>query len=92
MHKELFKSYKVMQNQVTVKRIKLVVTLLAAILICSAPAWEAVRAAIAQEQPQNRIEVIGVSIPFADRMGVDDGAAFVVHFIGGTHGSLEPCG
>ena len=74
------------------KRIKLVVSLSAAILICSSTAWQTTQATVSQEQPQNRIEVVGVSMPFADRMGVDDGAAFVVHFMGGTHGSLEPCG
>jgi uncharacterized membrane-anchored protein len=81
-----------MQNQRAIKRIKLVVSLLAAILICSSLAWQTTQATAAQEQTQNRIEVVGVSMPFAERMGVDDGAAFVVHFIGGTHGSLETCG
>jgi hypothetical protein len=81
-----------MQNQRAIKRIKLVVTLLAAILICLPLAWQTSRATLAQEQPQNRIEVVGVSMPFAERTGADDGAAFVVHFMGATHGSLEPCG
>lgn len=80
-----------MQNQRAIKKIKIAVTLFAAVLICSPLAWRAAQAA-AQEQLPSRIEVVGVSVPFADRMGVDDGAAFVVHFIGGTHGSLEPCG
>ncbi|HVG21427.1 MAG TPA: hypothetical protein VNI02_20475 [Blastocatellia bacterium] len=81
-----------MQNQRAIKRIKIVVTTLAAILICLPLARQTTRAAAAQEQPRNRIEVVGVSMPFAERTGVDDGAAFAVHFMGGTHGSLEPCG
>lgn len=81
-----------MQNQRVIKEIKLVVTLLAAILVCLPLAWQTSRATLAQEQPQNRIEVVGVSMPFAERTGVDDGAVFAIHFIGGTHGSLEPCG
>ncbi|HEX8186593.1 MAG TPA: hypothetical protein VF747_17630 [Blastocatellia bacterium] len=81
-----------MQNQRVIKRIKLVVTLLATVAVCSALARQEAQATLEQEQPQRRLEVVGVSVPFAERMGVDDGAAFVVHFMGGTHGSLEPCG
>jgi hypothetical protein len=81
-----------MQNQRAIKRIKLVVTMFAAIVVCLPLARQATRATTAQDRPQSRIEVVGVSMPFAERTGVDDGAAFVVHFIGGTHGSLEPCG
>jgi hypothetical protein len=82
----------VMQNQRAIKRIKLAVILFTAILVCSPLAWQTTQATATQEHTQNRIEVVGVSMPFAERMGIDDGAAFVVHFIGGTHGSLEPCG
>jgi hypothetical protein len=30
--------------------------------------------------------------PFEQRIGVDDGAALVVHFAGDTRGSLDTCG
>jgi hypothetical protein len=81
-----------MQDQRAIKRIKLGVTLFAAALICSSLAWQKTQATVEQEPQQSRIEVVGMSVPFAERMGDDDGAAFVVHFIGSTHGSLEPCG
>jgi hypothetical protein len=81
-----------MQNQRAIKRIKLLVILLTATFICSSLVWQKTLATVEQEQPQRRLEVIGVSVPFAERMGTDDGAAFALHFIGSTHGSLEPCG
>jgi hypothetical protein len=81
-----------MQNQRAIKKIKLLVILSAAAFICSSLAWQKTQATAEQEEPQRRLEIVGVSVPFAERMGTDDGAAFVVHFIGSTHGSLEPCG
>ncbi|MFP5261078.1 MAG: hypothetical protein ACLGJB_04135 [Blastocatellia bacterium] len=81
-----------MRNQRAIKRIKLCAAAFVAIVVCSCLARQATQATPAQEQRQGRIEVVGVSVPAAERMGVDDGAAFVVHFMGGTHGSLEPCG
>jgi hypothetical protein len=44
------------------------------------------------QQPRRRVEIIGVSVPAAERAGADDGAAFAIHFTGDTHGSLQPCG
>jgi hypothetical protein len=41
---------------------------------------------------QDRPEILGHNLPFEERIGTDDGALFVVHFIGDTHGSLEACG
>jgi len=81
-----------MQDQRAIKRIKLLIILSAAGFICSSLAWQETLAIAEQEQPTRRLEVVGVSVPFAERMGTDDGAAFAVHFIGSTHGSLEPCG
>jgi len=37
-------------------------------------------------------EIVGMSVPLEQRVGVDDGAAFVVHFAGDTRGTLDVCG
>ena len=81
-----------MQNQRAIKRIKLLIILFAVGFICSSLAWQKTQATVEQEEPPRRLEIVGVAVPFAERMGTDDGAAFAVHLIGGTHGSLEPCG
>lgn len=46
----------------------------------------------AQEQPGRLFELVGMSVPLEQRVGVDDGAAFVVHFSGDTSGNLDTCG
>jgi hypothetical protein len=46
----------------------------------------------AQNQPARLFEIAGMNVPFEQRVGVDDGADFVVHFVGDTHGSLDVCG
>jgi hypothetical protein len=46
----------------------------------------------AQEQPGRLFELIGMSAPLEERIGVDDGAAFAIHFSGDTHGNLDTCG
>jgi len=46
----------------------------------------------AQEQSARLFEMVGMNVPFEQRIGADDGAMFVVHFTGDTHGSLDPCG
>jgi hypothetical protein len=46
----------------------------------------------AQEQPARLFEIVGMSVPLEQRVGVDDGAAFVVHFAGDTRGTLDVCG
>ena len=81
-----------MHNQRAIKKIKLLIILLAATFVCSSLVRQKAQANAEQEQPQRRLEIVGVSVPFAERTGADDGAAFAIHFIGSTHGSLEPCG
>lgn len=49
-------------------------------------------AADAQNKPARLFEIAGMNLPFEQRVGVDDGSAFVVHFAGDTHGSLDTCG
>jgi hypothetical protein len=45
-----------------------------------------------QNQPARLFEFAGMDMPLEKRVGVDDGAAFVVHFSGDTRGSLDSCG
>ena len=45
-----------------------------------------------QEQPGRLFELIGMNLPLEERVGVDDGAAFAIHFSGDTHGNLDTCG
>jgi hypothetical protein len=49
-------------------------------------------ATAAQDRAGNLFEMVGMTVPFEQRTGVDDGALFAVHFTGDTHGSLDPCG
>jgi hypothetical protein len=46
----------------------------------------------ASQDWRSRLELVGVSTPFAERAGADDGMAFAVHFMGDTRGSLDTCG
>ena len=46
----------------------------------------------AQNQPARLFEIAGMNVPFEQRVGVDDGAALIVHFSGDTKGSLDVCG
>lgn len=50
------------------------------------------RTVAAQEQPGRLFELVGMTVPLEQRVGVDDGVAFVVHFSGDTRGSLDTCG
>jgi hypothetical protein len=46
----------------------------------------------AQNPAARLFEIAGMNMPLEERVGVDDGAAFVVHFAGDTRGSLDVCG
>ncbi len=46
----------------------------------------------AQDQSGRLFELVGMTVPLEQRVGIDDGAAFVVHFSGDTHGNLDTCG
>jgi hypothetical protein len=72
-----------------IKQLKLI-----AILSVAAPAVFAQlhSTVVAQEQPGRLFELVGMTVPLEQRVGVDDGAAFVVHFSGDTRGSLDTCG
>jgi hypothetical protein len=78
-----------MRNPKTINGILLVALLLLAALVLS---YQGRTTTAAQEQPARLFEIVGMSVPFEQRVGVDDGAAFVVHFSGDTRGTLDTCG
>ena len=49
-------------------------------------------AAATQAQSKRLFEIIGMDVPFDQRVGIDDGAVFAIHFGGDTHGNLDTCG
>lgn len=79
-----------MQNRKTIKGLKLVAILLVAGLAFLVRSQQSAEAT--QAQPGRLFEIAGIEMPLEKRVGVDDGAAFVVHFAGDTRGSLETCG
>jgi hypothetical protein len=81
-----------MQMQNGIKRIKLIVMICAAIFVGTSLFGRQTPASAAQEQPHRALEFVPTGAPMETRAGVDDGAAFAVHFFGSTHGSLETCG
>lgn len=78
-----------MLRQKRIKGLKLV-----AILLVAGVAFVAHIRMIAgaQDQPKRLFEIAGMNVPLEQRVGVDDGAAFVVHFAGDTRGVLDVCG
>ncbi|MEK6321566.1 MAG: hypothetical protein AABN33_07780 [Acidobacteriota bacterium] len=79
-----------MQNLKTIKVLKLVAILLVAGLAVFAHSQRSDGAT--QGQTARLFEIAGMEMPLEKRVGVDDGAAFVVHFVGDTRGSLDVCG
>ena len=49
-------------------------------------------AASSQDQDGRLFEMAGMTLPLEQRIGVDDGAVFAVHFSGDTRGTLDACG
>ena len=49
-------------------------------------------AAATQAQSKRLFEIIGMDVPFEQRVGTDDGVVFAIHFGGDTHGNLDTCG
>jgi hypothetical protein len=47
---------------------------------------------LAQNAPARLFEIVGMNVPFQERVGADDGAVFAVHFSGDTRGNLDTCG
>ena len=71
-----------------IKQLKIATTVLTATLV----GFLQIYAAGAQNQPGRLFEIAGMNVPFEQRVGVDDGAALIVHFSGDTKGSLDVCG
>lgn len=49
-------------------------------------------AAATQAQSKRLFEIIGMDVPFDQRVGINDGVLFAIHFGGDTHGNLDTCG
>ena len=81
-----------MQNRQRLKRIKLVlVSIVSGITAWSLPS-RVISSNIPQQEDRSRFEIVGQDTPPDARFGAEDGAAFILHFTGDIHGSLEPCG
>ena len=67
---------------------------IAAIVVVTVAIYFPWRASANQDSGQapQRLQVAGYGASMDERLGKDDGAAFVIHFMGDTHGSLETCG
>jgi hypothetical protein len=74
------------------KGMKLIVVAMVVAATCYLTPRGASGGGMAQQEDRSRIEIVGHETPTKDRFGSDDGAAFVIHFTGDIHGSLEPCG
>jgi len=79
-----------MPNQRNINSLKVVAILFVAGLVLFANTQRSDGAS--QDQAARLFEFAGMEVPFEARVGVDDGAAFVVHFAGDTRGSLDTCG
>ena len=77
-----------MQRQQTVVLLKVVTISIAALAFL----FNVRGAASPQDQSGRLFELVGMTLPLEQRVGVDDGAAFVVHFSGDTRGTLDTCG
>jgi hypothetical protein len=78
-----------MQCQKRIRLLKLVAVFSVAALAVFAQFHKTVTA---QEQPGRLFELVGMTVPLEQRVGNDDGVAFVVHFSGDTQGNLDTCG
>ena len=81
-----------MQSGRRLKQIKLVIVA----FVASVTGWslpsQVISSDTSQQEDRSRFEIVGQDTPPDARFGTDDGVAFVLHFTGDIHGSLEPCG
>jgi hypothetical protein len=78
-----------MKDGSQIKWLKLVAILFAAALTFVVH----LRKTSAAQDPTARLfEIVGMNTPLEQRVGVDDGAVFAVHFSGDTRGNLDTCG
>jgi len=81
-----------MQMMQCQKRIRLL-KLVAIFSVAALAGFAQVHKTVAAQEPTGRLfELVGMTVPLEQRVGVDDGAIFVVHFSGDTRGSLDTCG
>ena len=81
-----------MQSGRRLKQIKLVLIALVASVTGWCLPWQTISSNTSQQEDRSRFEIVGQDTPTDARFGADDGVAFVLHFTGDIHGSLEPCG
>lgn len=74
----------------TTRRLKLVAILLAVAAAFFVRSHNTANAT--QDRAGRLFEIVGMDVSLDKRFGSDDGAAFVVHFAGDTHGGLDTCG
>ena len=75
-----------MQGKLMIKALKLV----AILLVAGAGVLGHMQTIVGAQE--RLFEIVGMRVPLEQRVGVDDGAAFVVHFAGDTRGTLDVCG
>ncbi|MFY9556031.1 MAG: hypothetical protein WAV20_08060 [Blastocatellia bacterium] len=73
-----------------IKKVKLFAAL-SIVVICVALQFQTA-ARGEQDQSARLFEIAGMNVTLEERIGVDDGAAFAVHFVGDTRGNLDTCG
>lgn len=77
-----------MQEQQRLMLLKLITISVAALAVL----FNLRSAASSQDQGGRLFEMAGMTLPLEQRIGVDDGAVFAVHFSGDTRGTLDACG
>jgi hypothetical protein len=82
------RDFKVIRN--SIDRFKLVALLLFAGLAFFLQVQKP--AAATEAQSKRLFEIIGMDVPFDQRVGINDGVVFAIHFGGDTHGNLDTCG
>jgi 2',3'-cyclic-nucleotide 2'-phosphodiesterase (5'-nucleotidase family) len=82
-----------MTTDMTKNRMTNTVKLLTMVLMIGALyfPWKT-KAGQAPAQTNGKIDIVGLGSSMDERVGKDDGAAFVIHFAGALHGNLDTCG
>ena len=81
-----------MHSRQRIKGIKLVLVSFVSVIAAWSLPSHVTSSNISQQEDRSRFEIVGQDTPTDARFGADDGVAFVLHFTGDIHGSLEPCG
>jgi hypothetical protein len=78
-----------MKDRSQIRRLKLVAILFAIVFTFVVHLGNT---SAAQDSTARMFEIFGMNTPLEQRIGVDDGAVFAVHFSGDTRGNLDTCG